>query len=192
MKKNTLIILGHPDANSYSGSLAETYLEHAQTEGRNIKFVKLGDLSFDPILRHGYRERQELEPDLKALLEDIQWAEHLVFVYPIWWGSMPALLKGFFDRAFLPGIVYNHRENSVWWDRLLTGKSAQLIVTMDTPPWYFRLVYRMPGHNQMKRTILKWCGVNPVKIASFGPIRGATDKQLTKWRHKVAKLAKQS
>ncbi|MDO8341838.1 MAG: NAD(P)H-dependent oxidoreductase [Cellvibrio sp.] len=189
MKKNIVVIVGHPDSNSYCASLAESYVKEAAEKGHELKLFKLGDANFDPILHHGHNQRQELEPDLVAMREAILWSSHLVFVYPIWWGSIPALLKGFFDRTFLPGFAFRYRENSVWWDRLLAGRSAHLIVTMDTPPWYYRWIYKMPGHNQMKITILEWCGIKPIKISSFGPLRNSTDQQREKWRQEVIKFA---
>lgn len=189
MSKNIVVILGHPDSNSYCASLAESYVKAAEEKGHNLKLFKLGDARFDPILHHGHNQRQELEPDLVEIREAIQWASHIVFVYPIWWGSIPALLKGFIDRTFLPGFAFRYRPNSIWWDRLLAGRSAHLIVTMDTPPWYYRWIYKMPGHNQMKITILEWCGIKPVKISSFGPLKDSSDQQRENWRQKVIKFA---
>lgn len=189
MSKNIAVILGHPDSDSYCASLAESYVQGARSKGHNIKLFKLGEARFDPVLHNGHNQRQELEPDLVEIREAILWASHIVFVYPIWWGSIPALLKGFFDRTFLPGFAFRYRENSIWWDRLLAGRSAHLIVTMDTPPWYYRWIYKMPGHNQMKITILEWCGIKPVKISSFGPLRDSTDQQREKWRQAVIKYA---
>ncbi len=189
MSKNIVVILGHPDSNSYCASLAESYVQAAQQKGHSLKLFKLGDAQFDPILHHGHNQRQELEPDLVEIREAILWASHIVFVYPIWWGSIPALLKGFIDRTFLPGFAFRYRPNSIWWDRLLAGRSAHLIVTMDTPPWYYRWIYKMPGHNQMKITILEWCGIKPVKISSFGPLKDSSDQQRENWRQKVIKFA---
>ena len=189
MNKKIVVILGHPDSNSYCASLAESYEKTASANGHEVRVFKLGEIDFDPTLHHGYNQRQELEPGLVAVREAIVWASHIVFVYPIWWGSIPALLKGFFDRAFLPGYAFRYRENSIWWDRLLAGRSADLIVTMDTPPWYYRWIYKMPGHNQMKITILEWCGIKPINITSLGPIRGSSAEQREKWRQKVIKRA---
>jgi NAD(P)H dehydrogenase (quinone) len=89
---------------------------------------------------------------------------------------MPALLKGFIDKVFLPGFGFRYRKDSVWWDKLLTGKSARLIVTMDTPPWYFRWIYGRPGHNAMKKSTLQFCGIKPVKITSIGPVKHAESR----------------
>lgn len=189
MSKNIAVILGHPDSASFCGTLAETYAKAAKEAGHSVRFFKLGEMAFDPTLHHGYNKRQELEPDLKELQEAITWAKHLVFVYPIWWGSIPALLKGMFDRVFLPGYAFKYRKNSSFWDRLLAGRSAHVISTMDTPPWYYRFIYSMPGHHQMKKTILEFCGIKPVKITSFGPVRFATEEKRSKWIEQVIRFA---
>lgn len=181
MSKRILIILGHPSKDSFCGALANAYAEGAQTAGNEVQRISLGNLSFDPVLHKGYTTVQELEPDLVAGQTAITWAQHIVFVYPLWWGAMPALLKGFIDRIFLPGFAFKSREGSPFWDRLLAGRSAHLLVTMDTPPWYFRWVYRMPGHNQMKRTILEFSGIKPVEVTSFGPIKESSPKMREKW-----------
>jgi putative NADPH-quinone reductase len=181
MPKRILVILGHPDPASFCAALASAYIDGAGAAGHEVRSIRLGELTFDPILHEGYRRIQELEPDLRAAQDDVAWAEHLVFVYPTWWGAMPALLKGFFDRAFLPGFAFKYRDNSPFWDRLLAGRSARLLVTMDTPPWYYRWVYRMPGHHQMKRTILEFSGIKPVRIRNFGPVRGSSDRQRQAW-----------
>jgi putative NADPH-quinone reductase len=133
------------------------------------------------VLHKGYNLIQELEPDLVAGQIAITWAQHIVFVYPIWWGAMPALLKGFIDRIFLPGFAFKYRKGSQLWDRLLSGRSAHLLVTLDTPPWFFRWVYRMPGHNQMKRTILEFSGIKPVTISNFGPVKDSSQQKREKW-----------
>lgn len=181
MSRRILVVLGHPDGESFCAALADAYAEAALDAGHEVRVLRLGELAFDPILHAGYRRIQDLEPDLVSAQADILWAEHLVFVYPVWWGAMPALLKGFFDRVFLPGFAFKHRDGSVLWDRLLSGRSARLLVTMDTPPWYYRWVYRMPGHNQMRRTILEFSGIRPVRIVGFGPVRGAAEARRAGW-----------
>lgn len=188
-RKRTLVILGHPDTNSLCGVLADTYVAAAREVGNDVRLMRLGELEFDPVLHHGYHQLQNLEPDLLAAQSNILWAQHLVFVYPIWWGAMPALLKGFFDRSFLPGFAFKYRADSAWWDRLLAGRSAHLIVTMDSPPWYYRWINHRPGHHQMKKTILEFCGIKPVKITSFGSVRGSTERQRIDWINRVNTLA---
>lgn len=184
-----LVILGHPDRNSFCGALADTYTASAQAAGAEVRRLDLGELEFDPVLRHGYRQIQDLEPDLLKAQQDILWATHLVFIYPNWWGTMPALMKGFFDRTLLPGFAFKYHQDDPFWDRLLAGRSAHLIVTMDTPTWYYRWFFKMPGHQQMKRTILEFCGIKPVRITEIAPVRKSTPGQRSRWLTQIRHLA---
>ncbi|MUT65770.1 NAD(P)H-dependent oxidoreductase [Paenibacillus sp. NEAU-GSW1] len=185
---NTLIIVGHPDAESYCSALARAYAEGASSLSANVRLLELGKLDFNPNLEYGYRKRTELEPDLLQAQEWIRWADHLVIVYPTWWGTMPAMLKGFMDRVLLPGFAFKYRENSALWDKLLTGKTAHLIVTSDTPSWFNRLVYRQAGHSIMKRNILGFCGVKTKRVTEVGPVRGSSDRSRDKWLEKTKEL----
>ena len=181
MSKKVLVVLGHPASDSLCAGLAEAYASGARQAGAEVRVLALGELRFDPVLAAGFRAEQSLELDLKRAQAEILWAEHLVWVYPVWWGAMPALLKGFIDRVFLPGFAFRYRKGSTAWDRLLAGRSAELLVTMDSPPWYYRWVTRMPGHVQMKRAILDFCGVGPVRVHSMGPVLGASDARKADW-----------
>lgn len=181
MNKRILVILGHPSEDSLGGALARSYAQGAEASGHEVRCISLCKLRFDPILHDGYAKIQALEPDLMAAQEVISWAQHIVVVYPIWWGSIPALLKGFFDRILLPGFAFKFRKDSLMVDGLLAGRSAHLLVTMDTPPWYYRWIYRMPGHNQMKRTILEFCGIKPVTVSSFGPVKDSKPRTREQW-----------
>ena len=190
MEKRVLVILGHPSDDSFCAALAEAYAESARAGGHAVRMLRLGQLDFDPILHEGYRQVQPLEADLLAAQEAISWAQHLVLAYPIWWGGAPALLKGFVDRIFLPGYAFKYRPGKAFPAQLLAGRTAQLLVTMDTPPWYFRWVYHMPGIHQMRKTTLEFCGIKPVKVASFGPILHSTDEQRGRWLAQARVLAR--
>lgn len=190
LSKRILVILGHPNENSFCGALSSSYIKSAEASGNEVQFIALSKLTFDPIRHEGYGGNQPLETDLVAAQAAISWAQHIVLVYPIWWGTMPALMKGFIDRVFLPGFAFKYKQGSVFWDRLLAGRSAHLIVTMDSPPWYFRWVMRMPGHNQMKRSILGFCGIKPIKISSIGPVKGSSVEKREAWLARVADWAR--
>lgn len=162
---------GHPDAQSLCAALAGSYARGAASGGHDVRRIAVRDLRFDPVLHGGYRVRQELEPDLRAAQATIEWCQHLVVVLPIWWGSMPALLKGFFDRAFLPGWAFRYRERGPYWDRLLAGRSARLIATSDAPALYNWVAYRNAPTAATRRTILRFCGFDPVRVTALGGIR---------------------
>jgi NAD(P)H dehydrogenase (quinone) len=188
--RKILIINGHPDKESFCNSLAESYKKGADSTGANSKLVNVYDLKFNPILNQGYRLITELEPDLLEIQQDILNADHLVLVYPNWWGTYPALLKGFIDRVFLPGFAFKYLEKSPLPAKLLKGKTARLIVTMDTPAWYYFLVNRRPGHNSMKIGILGFSGIKPVRISSFSPIKSSDDKKRKQWLKEIEELGK--
>jgi NAD(P)H dehydrogenase (quinone) len=123
--KKILILNGHPDNVSYNYALAEAYFKGAIASGADVQIIHIRDLHFNLNLQYGYRKRTELEPDLLMAQEKLKWAEHLVLVYPVWWGSVPAIMKGFLDRTLLPGFAFQKRENSVWWDTLFDTKISE-------------------------------------------------------------------
>ena len=186
--KNILIINGHPDKESFCFALAESYKMGAHKSNATVKLVHLIDLKFNPILTFGYRKITDLEPDLVQMQQDILWANHLVFVYPNWWATFPALLKGFIDRVFVPEFAFKYHKDNPFWDKLLIGKTARIIVTMNTPKWYYWLINRSPGNNAMKIGVLEFCGIKPVKITSFSPIKSSDETQRKKWLNEIQKL----
>ena len=189
--KNLLLINGHPDSESYNNALADAYQKGAAAAGYALDRIDIRSLKFDPNLQFGYRKRTELEPDLLRAQELIKQADRLVWVYPVWWGSVPAIMKGFLDRVLLPGFAFKKKENSVWWDKYLTGKSARLISTMDQPSWYYRFVYSRPSYHAMKQLTMQFTGVKKVRATTIGPIRNSSDAFREKWLRKVGKLGEQ-
>ncbi|MCC7246635.1 MAG: NAD(P)H-dependent oxidoreductase [Saprospiraceae bacterium] len=188
--KNIVVINGHPDKESFCFALAEAWRSGALESGAEVKEIIIRDLTFNPNLQFGYRKRTELEPDLLQAWEKIKWADHLVWVHPVWWGGMPAMMKGFIDRLFLPSMAFQYRENSVWWDKLLAGKSAHIITTMDQPGWYYWLMYGRPSINQLKVSTLEFCGVKPVKVTTFGIIRTSNAEQRENWLKKTREMGR--
>lgn len=190
MQRKVLIILGHPRKNSLSAALAAAYRRGALAAGCETKELLLGDLSFDPLVHLARPEEQPTEPDIVRAQEAITWCGHMVIVYPTWWGTYPALVKGFLDRTFTAGFAFRYRESSPWWDRLLAGRSGHIITTMDAPPLYERLVNRWPGINGLKRSVLHFCGVKPVRVTALGPVRGSSQARRDDWISRVEALGR--
>jgi NAD(P)H dehydrogenase (quinone) len=188
MKEKILIVLAHPQANSYCGALAQAYADGARAAGAEVRELNLAEITFNPVGSGSLDKPLELEPPLKQAQADIQWAEHLVFVYPILWGTIPALLKGFIERVFAPGFAVNFRKDSPLWDKLLKGRSARLIVTLNTPPLLYRLLFRRAGHITMKRSILEFCGIAPVKITDIGPMKNSSAVKREHWLQQARAL----
>ncbi|MFC0676698.1 NAD(P)H-dependent oxidoreductase [Lysobacter korlensis] len=178
---NVLVILGHPRVDSFCGALAEAFGAGSRAAGVEVRRLDLATLDFDAHLHTRSPNDQPLEDDLRQAQELILWADHLVFVYPTWWGTAPALLKGFLDRLMTPGFAFRTTEGGTGYQGLLQGRSAQLITTMDTPPLVHRLIYRQPGRNALARATLGFCGVRPVRSLVFGSVKQADDAQRQAW-----------
>lgn len=186
--KKILIINGHPNKESFNFGIVAAYKKGALQAGAQVKEIIIAELDFNPNLQFGYQKRTEQEPDLIAAWEKIKWADHMVWVHPVWWGGLPAITKGFIDRVFLPGFAFQNRENSIFWDKLLKGKTAHIITTLDQPGWYYRFVYGRPSVNQLKKSTLEFCGVKPVKVTYIGIIKNSKEAARKKWQEKVEKL----
>ncbi|QBQ42029.1 flavodoxin family protein [Sphingobacterium psychroaquaticum] len=188
MAKKILVINGHPNPSALNAGLAQAYVEGARNTGAEVREIVISALDFDPNLRYGYQKRMELEPDLQRAWETILWAEHLVWVHPVWWGGLPAVMKGFIDRLFLPGMAFSYRENSLFWEKLLKGRSARIITTLDQPGWIYRLLFGRPSVNQLRKSTLEFCGIRPVRLTYVGVVKKATAEQRSKWVAKVRRL----
>lgn len=193
MAKNILLILGHPSENSFCKALLDAYQKAAESAGAICKTIYVSKLHFDVNLADGYKtgEAMQLEEDLVASQQLIQWADHVVMAYPNWWGFMPAVTKGFIDRIFLPGFAFKHHSGKIFPDKLLKGKSMRLLITMDTPKWWFYLIYRASQYQILKDIVFGYVGFDPIRFSTFGFMRKSTDKQRTNWLKKVTQLARQ-
>jgi putative NADPH-quinone reductase len=187
-----LLIDAHPNADSFCNALADAYVEGASAEdGADVQVLRLRDLKFEPVLRQCKPPFQEWEPDLEAAWEDIVAASHICLVYPNWWGGHPALLQGFFERVFLPGKAFKFHEDCNGWDRLLSGRSCDIITTMDTPLLINRLVYRSAGILRVKKTITEFVGLK-TRVHVFAGISKSTAAKRAKWLAKAKELGKSS
>lgn len=150
-------------------------VEGAEESRHEVRLLALRDLHFNP-----HPTGQVLEPCLQRCQESLTWAEHLVIVHPVWWGTMPALLKGWLDRVLTPGFAFADREDG-GWDGLLAGRSATLISTMDTPLWVFRWILRAPSLQALRAATLGFCGISPVHALLLSPIKSSTPQRREQW-----------
>ena len=190
--RKILIINGHPDKESYCYAIHGAYRKGVLDSNVELKEICIRDLEFNPNLEFGYRKRTELEPDLLEAQEKIKWANHIVWIYPVWWGSYPAIMKGFIDRVFLPRFAFQKKENSVWWNKLLTQKSARIISTLDQPSWYYTWVNKNPSHTSIKKLTCDFVGIKPVKFTTIGSLRLSKNSYREKWLQKIEKLGHQN
>ena len=191
-KKKIVILLGHPDTGkTLTRELAEIYRDAAKANGHSVKMFKLADMEFDPILHKGYKTIQTLEPDLLKLQKAIAECDHFVIFYPNWWSTMPALLKGLFDRMWLPGFAFGFYKGGVMghfnlWKRKMYGKTARVVVVSATKPILIWLLFG-DYTNEIKRGILWFVGFK-TKMTRLGPSEKAPEWLLNQWRRQVQKL----
>ena len=189
---NILIINAHPSKSSFCTEISKRYYKGATNSGAKAELINLVDLDIDWISKGSNTENTPVEGDIQKIQNLISNSSHIVFVFPNWWGTFPAILKGFFDRVLVRGFAYKYVENSPFPKALLKGKSARIIMTMDTPIWYYRLIYRSPGLNAMKRSVLSFCGIKPVKTTIFTPVRSSGQKKREGWLNKAEKLGEKN
>ena len=188
-KRNILVVLGHPNSDSYCQALFDTYVGALNRDSSEVATLELGRLDFDPVLRHGYQRRMEPDPVIERSQELVKWADHIVFIFPCWWEAVPSLLKGWLDRVFTPGFAYEHE--NIRLTGLLTGRTASVIATYDGPPWWFWLRGTAPSRH-LKITILAGSGIKVTRILEQGGMRDGTEKgiaQRQRFLRKVAAIA---
>lgn len=185
--KRIFVLNGHPGETSLSRYLAEAYAAKAQDAGHDVRLVHLSDLSFDMDYGNGgYTSHKPLEPQIKAVLQNIEWCEHMVLASPMWWGGLPAKLKGLIDRTFLPGRTFDTRSKIP--KPMLKGRTARVFLTTDTPSWYFRLFLKNALIWQLKRQVLGFIGLK-TKVTNFAAATHPKEGQVASWRKQVEALA---
>lgn len=183
-----LVLDGHPDAGSLCGALAAEAAKAAQARGAEVRVLALSSMVFDPNLVGGYKTRQDHEPDLQAFLDALRWCDTFILVHPMWWGAAPAKLKGLIDRTFLPGIAFAYEGDGHFPKKLFEGRTARVLITTDTPPWYLWLGYRNGWKNVLRRQILDFVGLKVTQMHFVGPVRSANAAQIAKFMDKAGQL----
>lgn len=190
MSKKILVIDGNPNPTSFGASLAGRYVVGAQKSGAEVRRIDIRSLQFDPSLPHGYDSLPELEPDLQGAIDNMLWCEHMVWIHPIWWQGLPAMMKGFIDRTFLPGVTFKYVKGPIP-KKLLASRTGHIIATADTPGWYQWLFNGNAPLKQLKRGTLQFCGVTPVRSTYIAPIRKSSLEFREKWLQRVAGFGEQ-
>ncbi|MDK3073372.1 NAD(P)H-dependent oxidoreductase [Sedimentitalea sp. JM2-8] len=189
--KKIFILDGHPAETSLSRAFAERYAGAARRAGHDVRIAHLSDLDFDDDFGRGnYNDFKPLEPALQSVMDDIEWSDHMVLTTPMWWGGLPARLKGLIDRAFVPGRAFDPRNPKLGGmpAPMLTGRSARVILTSDTPGWIMRLMYRRALIWQMRGQILGFVGIKPTRFTYFAGASDPKPGMIERWFGQVEKI----
>jgi putative NADPH-quinone reductase len=191
MPRRIVVVQGHPDTTDrhLCHALADVYAEGARQGGHEVRHVAVAELDF-PLLRSArVWQGTDVIPDIEEAQKHIAWADHLVILYPLWLGTMPAILKAFMEQLFRPGFAFSREESSGAMGRkLLTGKSARVIVTMGMPAFFYRWFFRAHSLKSLERNILKFVGIRPVRTTLFGLVEGVSAARREQWLKRVRVL----
>ncbi len=179
--------VGHPASDSLSHALIAAYEKGVESQNGQVRRLRLDQMDFKMNLSEGYNQRMELEADLLAWQKALTWCTHTCWAYPMWWGSMPAKMKGAIDRALLPGFGFSYHETDPFWDRLLKGRSGEVMITADTPDWFDRLTSASPVRKQVKKKVMEFVGIKPVRTHYFAATRYADEKKIEGWKARAFK-----
>ncbi|HVM81266.1 MAG TPA: NAD(P)H-dependent oxidoreductase [Stellaceae bacterium] len=181
MPKRIAIVQGHPDASSRHllHAMADAYAEGAAAAGHEVRRIEVARLEFPLLRTQAEFESGELPPALVAPQDDMRWAQHWVFLFPLWHGTMPALLKGFLEHVFRPGFAMEYREKG-FPKRLLRGRSARIVVTMGMPVLMYRWYFGAYGVRSFERSMLSFAGIKPIRESLYG-LTFADEKKRARW-----------
>ena len=190
MTKNIAIILGHPDPNEkrFCRALAQAYSEGAKSSGHAVKQIDIAQIDFPFIRTKDDFDKSQTPNSIRSAQEIIRWANHVVLIYPLWLGTLPAYLQAFLEQTLRPGFAANEGVAGKPWEKLLTGKSARIVVTMGMPAFAYRWFYFAHSLKNLERNILGFCGIAPVKSTLIGMIEAINDDERQAWLEKMRLL----
>lgn len=195
--KKILIINGNPKLNSFSHAISDIYEQGIKKKENSNKFfeikkIEVNNLNLEKYVFFEQNKIPKLTTQLKQAQEKIKWAEHIVIIYPTWWGTPPALFKLFFEIIFHSGFAFKYHSSKTIipkWDKLLKGKTAHIITTMDSPYIYYKYIVGDPGLKMLKGT-LGFCGIRITKKTYISSLIKKNEKQKKKILEKIYHLAK--
>jgi len=191
MIKRILVIQGHPDSSEqhFCHALAASYVRGAQATGNSVRHLAVADLDFPILRRQMDWETGSVPAALVPAQEAIQWAEHIVFFFPLWLGEMPALLKAFLEQVARPGFAFTGgKDGNPFGKKGLTGRSARIVVTMGMPAMVYRWYFRAHSLKSLERNILGFVGIGPIDETLVGMVANMSPSDAAKWLKKLERL----
>jgi putative NADPH-quinone reductase len=184
------IVVGHARQGTFCEAVGEAYRKGAAEAGHEARHFVTARMTLDPSLREGYARVQALEPDLAAASKALLAADHIVLIFPLWLGTLPAIFKGFLERVLQPQLVEPARQGK--FVKVLEVKSARIIRTMGMPGLVCRWWYGAYALEMLKRNILRFMGVSPIRSTLYGMIEGVSAEQRRLWLEEAAEMGRRA
>jgi putative NADPH-quinone reductase len=188
--KRILILQGNPDprGHRYGHALALAYLEGAREAGHAVRSIDVAALEF-PLLRTKEQwENENASASIQRAQESISWAEHLLIVYPLWLGSMPAIFKAFLEQTLRPGFAVSKSTGVDMWSKLLVGRTAHVVVTLGMPAPIYRWFFCAHSLKSFERNILRFCGIAPTRRTLIGSVESVKRRVRERWLERMRSL----
>jgi putative NADPH-quinone reductase len=185
-----MIVVGHPQKGTFCEAIGHAYEEGAASAGHEAKTFLLSTMAFDPILHEGYQREQPLEPDLSEAYRCLAACDHLVLIFPLWCGDMPALLKGFIERILQPGLIARQKtEQAMNWS-IFRNKTARIVITMSMPVSIYRFWYGAHILKLLTHNVLHFIGIKPVRHTLFGMVTTCKQQKRQRWLKDIRELGR--
>lgn len=189
--RRIVIVHGHPDAGGehFGDALVQRYADSAEAAGHEVRRHRINEPCL-PALGSAADWRSEPPAEVLKAQQAIRWAEHIMFVYPLWMGDMPAQLKAWIEQVFRPGFAFNDPQKGLP-EKLLRGRSARIVVTMGMPGWFYRLFYRAHSVRSFRRNVLRFTGIRPVRLSLIGLVEGSAGHR-QRWLDRMQRLGEKA
>lgn len=181
------IIFNHPYEGSYCNAILETVSKGLRKANHEIDLIHLDNDQFNPVMTSSdlkaFRDKSPVDPKVLEYKGKLEKADHLIFIFPIWWELMPAMTKGFIDKVIFPGVAYDYtnKENTRMKPLFNKIKGVTVITTMNTP----KLLYRLFFGNAIKKALILgtfWkIGYKNRKWISFNNVKKVSQEKRIKW-----------
>ena len=190
MSQRILILDGHPDPSSdrFMHALAAAYREGAESGNHEVIAIRAADIDFPLLRTQSDYEKQEPVEAIRKCQAVMDWATHVVILYPLWLGSMPALLKGLLEQMLRPGFAFSTRQLGRWPVKFHSGKSARIVVTMGMPAFVYRWYFRAHSLRSLQRNILHFIGFRRVRATVIGSVGTMNAAARTKYLDEMRRL----
>jgi len=192
MTKRILLVDGHPDsrAERFVHALSKAYWDGARACGHEIKNIVVSELDFAMLRTNEVFQTGVPAEPIRACQELFTWADHIVILFPLWLGSMPALLKAFFEQVLRPGFAFAAGSGRGFPEKLLGGRSARIVMTMGMPGLFYRWYFRAHSVKSLERNILKFCGILPIRLSIVGSVEAMGAAGRGSWLARMQRLGR--
>ena len=192
----TLIVYNHPHEGSFCSAIREAVESGLIKGDHEYKVINLDNDGFDPVMREkdlkafvqagklGEEGLDGVDPIVLRYMKKLRWAEHIVMIFPIWWMTMPAMMKGFVDKVIFPGIVYKMEGGNLV--SMLSGlKQVTVITTMNTPQDVYKEVFGNSIEGSLIKGTFNKIGIHDIRWISLNMVKQSGDEKRWLWLDEI-------